>query len=414
MSALGLVHGMYKGGVVHVALSDPSTSNQRQRSIWAIAKAFGTDVASEARRRRVPINSLPVWTAPLLVGLVGRENWYCVFCDWPGVPTVHTQDLRGDDPPSVDAILAGADIDFADARYAFATSLQVLDSDDPVAAAPIDSLVKEFFDFHLGVKRREGDDPKEHQLLLAAMATIQTESDEEEPGWRVRIRANPDTTELLPNAFRSQLFSTRLEVNHLHLRSSDFARYVQSTDVLNHANQLLHLAEGVLHLWTGSAGQIRAESAEHVHSDGSVDGQLASAQLSVSVWSQGGKEALAHCGPGATQDSLADSLLALATEDAAVQRVLKLVAQTDRSWADLYTILDTISKEIGGNPQLVHQGWATNSELERFERTANTAELGRHAQKFTPPKSPMPLSVARETIFRITRAWLMHVLSKRS
>lgn len=389
MSALGLIHGIYRGGVVHASLCDPTTSNHRQQAIWAIAKTFGTVVAERARERRIPISSLSVWTATLLVGLVGEKRWYCVFCDWPGVPTVRTLDLQGDDPPSVDALLAGADIEFADPRYAFAAPVQALDATDPVAAAPIESLVSEFFDFHMGVQRRVGDNASEYQALLAVRGKTESGPHPPSPGWRVKVKGTDAAATHLADVFHSHTLSVDPEDGRIYLRSSDFAGYADPDDVLNHAAQLLHIAAGVIHLWTGNPGDLRIETAELVHDDGSIEGQLASVPLSTTIWSRGGKAALIQPGPGETKGTLGDSLIKLAAENVVVQRVLKLVAQTDRSWADLFTILDTIASEMGGAAQVVKLGWATAGELERFKRTANTTELGRHAHRFAPPKAPI-------------------------
>jgi hypothetical protein len=408
MSALGVIHQLYRGGEVHVALSNPQRSNQRQGRIWNIAKLFGTAVAEEARTRHLRVNDLSVWKANLLLGLVSSESCYWVFCNWPGNPKIYTTNLDSPDPSSVDTLLSAIKIPYADAVYAFRLPLEALDSSEDASPSKIDGLVSEYFDYAFGVRYREGDEPAKYSQLLSMMMGKSGPDKQpvDEVGWRVRLNASQSTSELLEQVMTSRGLRVRRQGKCVYLYSADFEQYSDTVDVLNHANQLLHLASALVILWAGEPGEIRAENAELVHADGSVEGLMASAPITASIWSRGGKAALGISAFGFPSLTLADVIIGLAHSDETARRVLKLTAQTDRSWADLYTILEAIRQDIGGDQEFSRRKWCTIAEVDRFNQTANTAEFGRHARDWKPPKKPMSLPEAQRFVQQIVRAWL--------
>lgn len=105
--------------------------------------------------------------------------------------------------------------------------------------------------------------------------------------------------------------------------------------------------------------------------------------------------------PATTQ---AQDLLSAARRSVNLSEALKVWANPIRTWGRLYRVMEEIQKHFGKPVDQV--GLCSSSEVERFTRTANTAEVAgleaRHAtSRFQPPNQPMSLQEATSFVSRL-------------
>jgi hypothetical protein len=75
--------------------------------------------------------------------------------------------------------------------------------------------------------------------------------------------------------------------------------------------------------------------------------------------------------------SRAAVVLQIATTDAAVSKVLRLLSDTDAvSWVGLYRIHEVIEADVGGQRSIQKIGWTSPEDLKRFKHSANSVQVG--------------------------------------
>ena len=101
----------------------------------------------------------------------------------------------------------------------------------------------------------------------------------------------------------------------------------------------------------------------------------------------------------------------LAQNDQNVAKVLRLIGIQGSTWVNLYRILEIISEDVGAEPKIKENGWATRASLRRFKSSSNhphaSGDEARHgASKESPPPKPMSLSEANSPINSVVSKWL--------
>jgi len=99
--------------------------------------------------------------------------------------------------------------------------------------------------------------------------------------------------------------------------------------------------------------------------------------------------------------------LEAAAKRPSVARALRLIAEPDPSWVELYRILEIVHEDAGGR----FNAWISNAEHENFRRTANSVDAvgdaARHGrERWQPPANPMRLDDARRLVLRVVKNWL--------
>lgn len=94
-----------------------------------------------------------------------------------------------------------------------------------------------------------------------------------------------------------------------------------------------------------------------------------------------------------------------------VAKALRLRNAGSLSWADLYRLYEVLESGAGGKDFIISRGWASETEITRFRRTANsvkaTGDSARHGVESTePPPKPMKLSEGRTLVDRLLEQWL--------
>ena len=106
----------------------------------------------------------------------------------------------------------------------------------------------------------------------------------------------------------------------------------------------------------------------------------------------------------ASRPTKAQDFLRLSRANPRLRLVCELWADDARTWPRLYRVVEELQMYLGTSPD--REGLCSQYDLERFNRTANTAEISgedaRHASgKFVPPEKPMSLQEGSEFVRRL-------------
>jgi hypothetical protein len=101
----------------------------------------------------------------------------------------------------------------------------------------------------------------------------------------------------------------------------------------------------------------------------------------------------------------------LASSDAAVAKVLRLLGKGDDNWVNLYRVFEVVEEDLGGQHQAQQAGLVADADIRRFKHSSNSVAVGgddaRHGKgREAAPASPMSLSEATKFVKRFARAWL--------
>src|SRR3979409_2164664 len=119
MSALGLIVGIFRGGMVENRLKNSSLSNKRQKTFWGVAERFGIALLEKAKGRGIGLSGLPVWSCQLMLGIVGQQHCYWVFCHCPSQPRVLTLEWNQAKLDSADQLFSALKVEFSEPIHAF-------------------------------------------------------------------------------------------------------------------------------------------------------------------------------------------------------------------------------------------------------------------------------------------------------
>ncbi len=102
--------------------------------------------------------------------------------------------------------------------------------------------------------------------------------------------------------------------------------------------------------------------------------------------------------------------LSAALTDPTIARALALRDAKSLSWTDLYRLFEVISAGVGGDNQLISNGWTSRVTIGRFKHSASSVTVAgddaRHGVETTnPPSNPMSHGEAKEFIDSLLRHW---------
>ena len=105
------------------------------------------------------------------------------------------------------------------------------------------------------------------------------------------------------------------------------------------------------------------------------------------------------------------SYLALAQSNAHVEELVQILSGPQPDWVELYKVWEIIETDVGGEKQIVANGWASKDEPSDFGMSANhpgvSGRDARHARmKGTPRKPGMDIHAGREFIRRLATHWM--------
>jgi hypothetical protein len=103
----------------------------------------------------------------------------------------------------------------------------------------------------------------------------------------------------------------------------------------------------------------------------------------------------------------------LSQQHANVRTVLSYLADPELGWQGLWNVYEIIRADLGGEKEIAARRYVSQTELERFRRTANNPSAAgpgaRHGvSRGKAPRNPMSLPTARELVRLLSRAWLLN------
>jgi len=202
------------------------------------------------------------------------------------------------------------------------------------------------------------------------------------------------------------------EADRFYLRSPEFKSYTEARAVLDRANEIVNILNGIAQLeiqnWENIrvAGVAREEPtgtrtqflfAESIRGRSRMSGNLTITRADGSVES--------------TRDNAVEAFAELAIKDASVTRALRLFGSGTHDWVNLYRIYEIIESDMGGLSAMINLSWISKSRVSNFKHTANSVSAAgdeaRHGEERTiPPPSPMPLTEAESFIVHLLKNWL--------
>ncbi|WP_243321297.1 hypothetical protein [Geothrix sp. SG200] len=227
--------------------------------------------------------------------------------------------------------------------------------------------------------------------------------------WFVEILGDAFDLEEFPSNFRSGECVVVEQEGRTYLTGSAFQGIEDAALVRERAGHFLELQFGALRLLQSNLKRPQLGHVKRVHEDGRADAfvfpegaQLRMKGSSLISTTVGGQAVP----PGI---SVADSMVHGATANPHLERALRLWADPQRGWPQLYGVLEEVEYAIGQTVD--KKGWASASQRGRFKQTANSAEAAglkaRHGlRRIEPP--PMPMTIFEGTEF--IHALLMRAL----
>ncbi|CBJ39338.1 conserved protein of unknown function [Ralstonia solanacearum CMR15] len=235
--------------------------------------------------------------------------------------------------------------------------------------------------------------------------------------WQVQIQGYASDLEHLTGHLSSTMRRVLRDehgVGFLY-ESSAFATCNQAQEVLAVANEELRVLSGVLKVTRDSPEPLSTGAVFKKNAAGGrdvfvfiVDGVQARCELGEIVVADSNGSVIA----GPTRPSKTTTVAQLALGDAAVGKVMRLLAAPDcNSWVGMYRIYEVIEADIGGQHKLEKAGWGAAKDLDRFKHSANSVTVAgdsaRHGkEKARPPANPMSLDEADAYLWHLLRSWL--------
>jgi len=226
------------------------------------------------------------------------------------------------------------------------------------------------------------------------------------PKWLVRLKGERFDLGDFPKLLRLPAVKVIEEDGSFYLESSEFDSLTSAEEVRERGRALIKLINGVTKLSRDNFLGISGGAIIRVEDDGKRRGYLF-LESSVKIRTKVSAKLTAIAADGSekvvTQPSAIESLFEVAQKHNVVAKALSFYR--DDTWNSLYNAYETIRDDVGGKQQIIKNGWAINSDINRFTQTAQPY---RHAvsKKYKPPAQPMTLLEARVLIKTIISRWI--------
>jgi len=201
--------------------------------------------------------------------------------------------------------------------------------------------------------------------------------------------------------------------------SESFAACSDANEVLDVATKELRVLSGILKVFADSSEPLRAGSIRKRNAAGGEDQIIHIGTAHIT--SKGGHVSAV----GIVTDSSGNLVVKsaplprtvaveqLAASDAAVEKVMRLVAAPDsQTWAGMYRMLEVIVADVGSVHKLKNSVWSDSGQVVRFMRSANSVQASgdaaRHGRENTePPPDPMSADQAAAFLTQLIKTWLL-------
>lgn len=206
------------------------------------------------------------------------------------------------------------------------------------------------------------------------------------------------------SVFNSPRLCIIKQEDNYFLESEDF-------NALIHAHEVYKCAEKMLPLING-AGGLQFDGFQRVRVDVVVEVKEDGTRNSIGFMSA---TILARCNltldtrSSPSEPTRVEEWVNLANKDEKVAKALRILGTREKSWVELYKLLEIVQSDVGH--RIIGDGWATRTNVSSFTHTANSVGAAgndaRHAEEVTtPPAIPMSLSEAQTLITGLVMQWL--------
>ncbi len=229
--------------------------------------------------------------------------------------------------------------------------------------------------------------------------------------WRVRIIGEIFDLKNLSKSLNSpELCITKIGQDYF-LKSTDFNSLEKDKDVQKKADKILSRINGTAWLFLDMRKPLSSSSIVLVNDDGKIISQ--NVLLSASVKAQSRVMARLTKEGEVQETYQADPIqkcIFTAKDSVNVDKVLRLLGDRPKNWANFYSILEVVEDDIGGIKEIAKKGWASRNAIELFKYTANSfMAIGydaRHIDDKEPPEKQMTPSKAESLIRNVICNWI--------
>lgn len=197
------------------------------------------------------------------------------------------------------------------------------------------------------------------------------------------------------------------------LRSSTLDKADGPDAVRSEANRIAVALSGICRLLIGSEQPIRVDALTQILDDGKRNIFMT---LEPAVFRITGSliSTVVTRADGSVQERRASDpapkWLSAALTDPTIAKALALRDAKSLSWTDLYRLFEVISAGLGGDNQLISNGWTSRAIISRFKHSANSVTVAgddaRHGVETTnPPSNPMSHGEAKAFVDGLLRHW---------
>ena len=236
--------------------------------------------------------------------------------------------------------------------------------------------------------------------------------------WCVEVTGDHGDLNMLAESMSDSSISITLEEGKFILQSDAFDDHDTAQDVAGKAKDILSTLSGAVRLKLGGHTSMAIGDVYRVRDNGGRDNFIMPepGQIKLRVF----PATLVVTKSDGTQeiDRPADQvgrLAKLAANDDQVAKALRLRADDDLGWVELYRIYEVVDSDIGRS-KIVANGRASPSDISLFKHTANSVtaagDHARHGKETTEPRAnPMTLTRAKELIDAVLNGWLADKVS---
>jgi hypothetical protein len=231
--------------------------------------------------------------------------------------------------------------------------------------------------------------------------------------WEIDVSGDLTDLRMLQKAFCSEEFALAEENGKFVLRAKAFEDLNDADVVRARAAELVTSLSGASRALLGAQHSLEVGGVTFVRPDGTKNHFVVVGPAVIRF--RGLPASIRITKPDGTieEHHAADPVrewLDVALKDPVVSTALRLRDKSGLDWVQLYRLYEVIEDDTPKS-EIVQNGWASKSEIDRFKHTANSpgalGDEARHGKERTqPPAHPLNLSEARSLIGRVLRQWI--------
>lgn len=224
------------------------------------------------------------------------------------------------------------------------------------------------------------------------------------PQTLVKLEGQPDDLAALAS-LSSPAWAVVEGEEGFHLSSEAWGPIEDLMEVLDRAKELIEILNGAAAVYILNFEPVKLSGQVHRRND---EGRT----LNATIQTITGGARIRRLPEVAANTPNLDTWMALVEGQPSVHKALALYGGLERTWRNLYLVLEVIEDSVGGEKALLACAWCPDpTKVKQFKGVANNWKaLGVHArhatERFERPAVPMTLQEARETIRAVLVAWL--------